>query len=426
VTREDRSRTTRLVRTCLLVVSVLSVASTASPDVVTDWNSLALDTIREANTPPPIASRTLAILHASMYDAVNGISRECEPYFVRGPVPASASPVAAASAAAHDVLTTLFPSASATFDLRHRTTLAQIADGPSKNKGIEWGESVAAQILLSRQGDNSTAIVPPPPGSEPGAWVPTPPAFAPYLLPQWGFVAPFAMPTSSFFRPLGPPSLASIRYAKDVNEVKSFGSATGSVRSDDQTTIALFWADGTGTETPPGHWNSIAATVALSRGNTLLQNARLFALLNIAMADAAICAWDAKYTYDFWRPITAIRNADADGNDLTTPDPLWEPLIATPPFPEYVSGHSTFSAAAAVVLARFYGTDDIQFTATSDVMPAPRAFPSFSAAANEAAASRLYGGIHFRSAIEDGLTSGTEIGEWVFAHLLQQGGNRSR
>src|SRR5262245_54954021 len=361
-----------------------------------------------------------------MYDAVNGISRDSEPYFVRGNVAASASRVAAASAAAHDVLTALFPSASASFDLRHTTTLGQIAEGPAKNKGIEWGESVAAQILLSRQGDNADAIVSPPPGTEPGAWVPTPPAFAPYLLPQWGFVAPFAMPTSSFFRPLGPPSLDRAKYANDLSEVKSFGSATLSARSEDQSTIALFWADGAGTETPPGHWNSIAATVALSRGNTLEQNARLFALLNLAMADAAICAWDAKYRYDFWRPITAIRNADADGNDVTSADPLWEPLIVTPPFPEYVSGHSTFSAAAAIVLARFYGTDDVQFTAGSDVMPSPRTFAGFSAAANEAAASRLYGGIHFRSAIEDGLTSGAEIGEWVFAHFLQQGASRSR
>ncbi|HEX7794742.1 MAG TPA: hypothetical protein VF456_10345, partial [Vicinamibacterales bacterium] len=244
MTREDRRRIIRLVRTCLLAASVLSLAATASPDVVTDWNSVALDTIRQAHTPPPIASRALAILHASMYDAVNGITRESEPYFVRSTVPASASPVAAASAAAHDVLTAMFPTASATFDLRHAATLAQIPDGPSKMKGIEWGESVAAQILLSRQGDNSDAIVSLPPGAEPGAWVPTPPAFASYLLPQWGFVAPFAMPTSSFFRPLGPPSLTSTKYANDVNEVKSFGSATGSARSDDQTTIALFWADG--------------------------------------------------------------------------------------------------------------------------------------------------------------------------------------
>src|SRR5262249_49544751 len=157
----------------------------------------------------------------------------------------------------------------------------------------------------------------------------------------------------------------------------------------------------------------------------LEQNARLFALLNIAMADAAICAWDAKYTYDFWRPVTAIRNADANG--LTTPDPSWEPLIATPPFPEYVSGHSTFSAAAAIVLARFLAPDNFPFTARRDVRPLPRTFASFSAAANEAAASRLYGGIHFRSAIEDGLSSGSEIGEWVFAHsLLQKKANRSR
>jgi hypothetical protein len=185
------------------------------------------------------------------------------------------------------------------------------------------------------------------------------------------------MPTSSFFRPPGPPLLGSAKYASDVNEVKSLGAAAATARSEEQTAMALCWSDGAGTETPPGHWNSIAGTVAMSLGNTLEQPPRLFALLNMAMADAAICAWDAKYTYDFWRPITAIQNGDADGNDLTTTDALWEPLIATPPFPEYVSGHSTFSAAAAIVLARFYGTDDVPFTAGSDVIPVPRASPAF-------------------------------------------------
>src|SRR5262245_47149401 len=219
--REAQNRTIHLIRPYLFAVGLLSFAAAASADVVTDWNGAALDAIRTAKTPPPLASRALAILHVSMFDAVNGISRAYEPYFVQSNVPASASQDAAASAAAHDVLVALFPSAAAMFDLRHAATLAGIADGPQKRAGIIWGESVAAQILLSRTSDNSDAIVSPPPGTEPGAWVPTPPGFAPYLLPQWRFVAPFAMPTSSFFRPLGPPSLDSAKYAAEVNEVKS-------------------------------------------------------------------------------------------------------------------------------------------------------------------------------------------------------------
>jgi membrane-associated phospholipid phosphatase len=235
------------------------------------------------------------------------------------------------------------------------------------------------------------------------------------------------MPTSAFFRPPGPPSLDSARYAAEFNEVKALGAAVGSTRTADQTLIALFWADGAGTETPPGHWNSIAQDVAAQFGNSLEQNARLFALLNIAMADAAICAWDAKYYFNFWRPVTAIRNADSDGNAETMSDAAWQSFIATPPFPDYVSGHSTFSAAAATVLARFYGSDDVTFSTGSDFLPnVVRQFTSFSAAAVEAGDSRVYGGIHFRSASEDGLAGGNKIGDWVYENFLQPKGNRSR
>ena len=227
------------------------------------------------------------------------------------------------------------------------------------------------------------------------------------------------MTASSQFRPPGPPVLSSARYAADVNEVKQLGAATNSARTAEQSQIAIFWADGAGTETPPGHWNSIAQEIAAAQGNTLEENARLFALLNLAMADAAICAWDAKYAFNFWRPVTAIRSADLDGNPDTEPDPNWRSFIATPPFPDYVSGHSTFSGAASVVLAKFYGSDDIAFTTGSDFLPGvQRSFNSFSAAAAEAADSRLYGGIHFRSANEDGLHGGIGIGQLVSEHFL--------
>jgi hypothetical protein len=406
--------------TCIGAINLASIIGIpANGDVVTDWNTAALNAIRAGNTAPPIASRSLAILHVSIYDAINGIARTHEPYLVQGIVPAGASREAAASTAAHEALITLFPAAVASFDALHAAILAAIPDGPHKRAGIVWGEFVANQILASRTNDGSDAIVPPPGGSGPGVWVPTPPAFAPYLLPQWGFVAPFGMSSSSQFRPPGPPSLDSEQYAADYNEVRELGAAVGSTRTEEQTLIALFWADGVGTETPPGHWNSIAQIIAAAQGNTLEENARLFALLDIAMADAAICAWDAKYTFHFWRPVTAINFAEPELN--------WASFIVTPPFPDYVSGHSTFSGAAATVLPLFYGTEDLPFTTGSDFLPGVyRSFPTCLDAAEEAAVSRLYGGIHFRSANEDGLQAGISIGEWTATHYLQPKGNPSR
>jgi hypothetical protein len=395
------------------------IGNPANADGVTDWNNAALDAIRAGHTAPPIASRSLAILHVSIYDAVNGITRTHEKYLVPSAVPASASEEAAASAAAHKALVNLFPANVSSFDTLYASILATIPNSPHKTAGIVWGEFVANQILTARTNDGSDAIVQPPGGSGPGMWVPTPPGFLPYLLPQWGFVVPFGMSSSSQFRPPGPPSLDSQQYAADYEEVKQLGAAVGSTRTPDQSEIALFWADGAGTETAPGHWNSIAQIIAAAQGNTLEENARLFALLNIAMADAAICAWDAKYTFDFWRPVTAIAFAE--------PQLHWMSFIVTPPFPDYTSGHSTISAAAATVLPLFYGTEDLPFTTGSDFLPGVfRSFSTCFDAAEEAAASRIYGGIHFRTASEDGLQAGTSIGEWTFAHYLLPKHNRSR
>ena len=404
-------------------IGVINLASVigipARADVVTDWNNAALDAIRAGNTAPPVASRSLAILHVSIYDAVNGIERTHEPYVVESAVQRSASRPAAASAAAHLALVNLFPSNASIFDALHAAILAAIPDSPHKRAGIVWGEFVANQILATRANDGSNAIVPPPGGSGPGVWIPTPPAFRPYLLPQWGFVVPFAMSSSSQFRPPGPPSLDSQQYAADYEEVKQLGALVGSTRTEDQTEIALFWADGAGTETPPGHWNSIAQIIAAARGNTLEENARLFALLDIALADAAICAWDAKYTFHFWRPVTAIAFAE--------PELDWMPLLVTPPFPEYTSGHSTFSGAGATVLPLFYGTENLPFTVGSDFLPGVyRSFSTPFDAAEEAGVSRIYGGIHFHSANVDGLQAGSSIGEWTVTHYLLPKGNHSR
>jgi hypothetical protein len=406
-----------------LALAVLS----AHADVITDWNTEALNAIRSAKTPPPKASRALAMLHASMYDAVNGVHPRYEAYAVSGNTPDATSKEAAAGVAAHVVLSSLFPTRAANLDAQLARTLDAVPRGPRKQMGIAWGQTVAQQILALRANDGSSAVIAPPSNTGPGFWEPTPAGFAAYLLPQWGFVTPFTMASSAQFRPPGPPALDSAKYAADYNEVKALGAAVGSTRTPDQSQIALFWADGGGTETPPGHWNSIAQSVALAQGNTLDENARLFALLNLAMADAAICAWDAKFTFDFWRPVTAIRKGDTDGNPATDPDATWSSFIATPPFPDYVSGHSTFSGAASFVLAAFYGTDDVSFTTGSDALPGvTRSFPSFSAAAAEAADSRLFGGIHFRAANEDGLEAGLNIGDWASRRYLLPKRSRNR
>jgi hypothetical protein len=409
------------------VLLTLGTAPSASADVVTSWNAAALAAIRASSAPPPVASRALAILHVSIYDAVNGISRRHEPYLVESLGPASASDIAAASEAAHRTLTVLFPAQTGQFTALHHTIIQAIKDGPQKASGLHWGGLVADQILTSRANDGSGAVVPAPVGTGAGAWEPTPPAFAPYLLAQWGHVAPFAIESSGALRPPGPSPLDSAQWAAEYNEVKALGAAAGSTRTAEQSQIARFWADGAGTETPPGHWNHIAQDVAMAQGNTLEQNARLFALLNLALADAAICAWDAKYAFNFWRPVTAIRFGDTDGNDDTDGDPLWSSFIPTPPFPDYISGHSTFSGAASRVLARFYGRDDIAFVTGSDALPGvTRSFAGFAAAAAEAGVSRIYGGIHYGSANQDGLAAGAAVGDFTFENFLQPKGNRRR
>ena len=401
-------------------LTMVSAASVTRADIVTDWNDAALQAIRENRTTPPSASRALAMLHLAMYEAINGLERTHEPYRIRY-VPESASKQAAASAAARKVLSSLFPTNTPPFTALHTSVLSRVPRGKRKTIGIAWGNLVAERLLASRAGDGVTNVVAAPVGTNVGSWVPTPPGFAAWLLPQWATVVPFAMEECAQFRPAGPPALDSERWANDFNDVKAFGAAQGSTRTPDQSQIAQFWADGAGTETPPGHWNHIAQDVAAAVGNTLEENARLFALLNMAMADAAICAWDAKYTYNNWRPVTAIRNADLDGNDLTLSDTNWTSFIGTPPFPDYVSGHSTFSGAAATVLALFYGTDEVPFTTGSDFLPGvTRSFTSFSQAADEAARSRVYGGIHFQFASDDGLTAGMGIGEWAFNNYLRR------
>ncbi len=402
-------------RVWLSIAFLACLMASANADVVVDWNNQLLEAIRAGSVPPPRASRAMAMTHLAIYDAVNSIDDTHSPYVVNLNVPIGTSREAAASQAAHDVLTALFPSQAASFSSALSTSLASVADGPAKSDGVVLGSQVAATILAMRANDHSTDVVNYTPSGLVGDWKPTPSGFAPALLPNWPNVAPFAMTSGSQFRSVGgPPNLTSPEYAAALNEVKEIGSATSATRTAEQTSIAKFWADGAGTATPPGHWNRIAQDVAEAKGNTISENARMFALLNVASADAAIACWDNKYAFDFWRPVTAIREADQDGNDATTADANWTPLIPTPPFPTYTSGHSTFSGAAATVLARFFGTDEVNFTSSSEGFLEPdRSFTSFSGAANEAALSRLYGGIHFSFDNQDGLDAGVDLGNYV-------------
>lgn len=404
---------------CVVCVLLLSTSAIRA-DVIFDWNNVALNTIRQSNTSPPVASRALAMMHSAMFDAVNSVDLTCQAYHSNQSAAPGSSAEAAAAQAARDVLASIYPTQTSVFNAALANSLASVSDGASKTNGVVLGHAVANDIVQWRANDGSSNVVPYTPSTDPGKWRPTPPAFQPALLPGWGKVTTFAMTQGSQFRGSGPPPLSSAAYAADFNETKSLGALNSVTRTADQTQIALFWSDGGGTATPPGHWNEIAQVVATQKGNTLAQNARLFALLNISMADAAICAWDDKYAYNAWRPITAIQLADPSVNPDTLPDINWKPLLATPPFPEYMSGHSTFSGAAAETLAQFYGTDNIAFTIGSDGMPGSlRGFDSFSQAADEAGRSRIYGGIHFEFSDQSAIACGRQISDFAFQNNLQ-------
>lgn len=416
--RSDRRRS--LLLTATPVAETLELRQLLSSDPVLDWNGTMLEAIRVDSTPPPAASRAMAIVHTAIFDAVNSISREYEPYLTRVVVHPRASQDAAVAGAAHQALVALFPAQKTTFDAKLTESLAAIPDGKSEDDGVAAGKAVADQILLHRLNDGSADSVTWVPGTQPGEWVPTPPGFAPGLLPQWPDVDLWAVDSVDRYVPGPPPKLTSAKYAKDLNQVQKIGSATSTVRTADQTAIAQFWANGAGTSTPPGHWNQIAGIVAEQRDLSVGENARLFALLNLALADSAIVCWSAKYDYDLWRPVTAIREADTDGNPRTQPDPQWSSLLVTPPFPSYSSGHSTFSGAAAAVLKAYFRTDRVQFVAPSETAGvADRAFSSFREAAEESGISRIYGGIHYQFDNISGLKSGRKIGEFVSRRLLK-------
>lgn len=384
------------------------------PDVVTVWNRTMIDALETAKTPPPQAMRIGAVVQSSVFDALNGIERRYTPIHVQPAAAPGASREAAVVEAAYEALVTLFPPQKATFDAQLAASLAPIGGGgndQSVERGLAWGRQVADEILAWRSGDGIAAVLPPyVAGNQPGDWQPTPPGFGTQpLFRQFASMTPWAMTSPSQFLPSGPPALTSARYTRDFDEVKTTGSASSAGRTAVQTQTALFWNG----DTPVAIWDRVADELAVANHLTLTDNARLLARENVSMADAVIAIWNAKNTFNRWRPITAIRQAGTDGNPDTAPDPAWTPLIVTPVHQEYPSGHSGVSDAGATTLALFYG-DETTFSLTSIGLPGVvHDFTSFSSAVAEVVDARVLAGIHFRFSCDDAVLMGTGIADFV-------------
>ncbi len=414
-------KSTRLVALALLLL-MAPLGRALAGNAVLDWNLVALDATRLARNPPPHSALYLATFHIAIFDAVNGITRTHQGWLVNDPAPAGADMDAAIAGAANTVLNSLWtwtnpkPLADA-----YKKALDAIPDGQAKVDGLAWGKKVAEAVLAKRADSGYNKPVPGKYSStEPGKWRETPAAFRPPTLPFWGKVTPFVITSQSQFRAPPPYTIGSKEYADEIAYVNKVGARDGADRTEYQTLTTPFWSDDLGTATPPGHWNVIAERIAKARNLSVPDAARLFALLNIAEADAAITVWETKFYYSTWRPETAIREMDAKINPNAAPNPDFIPNLASPSFPAYISGHSAFSAAAATTLALFFGTDDISFSIGSDGLPGVvHTFAKLSDAQREAGMSRVFGGIHTMSDNLEGQKAGTAVANWVFSHALQ-------
>lgn len=393
-------------------------APTARLPIVKDWSVLVLSVIRTAGLPPPKVARALAMIHIAAFEAGNSIDQRYLPYQAYIPMQAAQASVEAAVAqAAHDVLVALIPSASTAARALLNTHLAALPMGLAQAEGVRLGSAAAAQMLASRADDGAAVAGSYTVAPDVYIWRPTLPAFAAAVLPAWGDVKPFGRAS---FVDIGTPGLvplASPRYLAEWNEVRLLGSATSAARTVSQTNSARMWAAGGGTVTPPGLWMQVSQSAVETLQLGTLEAARLFAVVAASLANAGIECWHVKYTHSGWRPITAIREAASDGLNSTTGDPSWLPLLNTPPFPGFTSGHSTFSAAAAAALSGVLGTDRLDFSLTSEGVTL--SFRSFSEAAEDAGRSRIYGGIHFQADNEFGSAAGRAIGAWQAANMAQ-------
>jgi PAP2 superfamily len=416
-----------MVRTFALIVMLgllaslqVDDASAQSVNQVLQWNRTLLVIVRTPGAQPATVhpTRSFAIMHAAIYDAVNAIDGAHTPYLVHfTDVSRSASQDAAAAVAAHEVLVTLYPPFQTQLDAQLLQVLAQIPEGADKAQGISIGHAVADRILALRSNDGADAQpIPFVFGNAPGDYQSTPPNFP--KQPQfthWSRVTPFALERADQFRPGPPPALTSDTYSDAFNEVKALGIVNSTASSADEALTGRFWNGAI-----QNYWNEITQTAALAHDLTTARSARLFALLNLTLADGVIAFYDAKYTYDFWRPVTAIRAADTDNNPETLADPNWLPeVINTAPDPSYPGAHAVISAGAAAVLISVLEKDELDFNVTSEVMPGvERSFERLSAAAEEATLSRIFAGAHFRFDLTAGQRLGRDVADFVVDNLL--------
>jgi hypothetical protein len=406
----------------VLAISGLTNAHAADP--VAAWNQISENAVKVAGHPPPVAALDFAIVHLAIYDAVESIDGRFEAYYTRVPG-ATGSLSAAAAKAGHDTLVGLFPGQSGALDLAYADFLAANGVDPL-DPGTAVGALAAANILALRANDGRFPLNPPPylGNTAIGQWRPTPsllpgtpPSLAPGLTPWVATVRPFALDSDTQFRVAPPPDLTSDRWADDYNETKTVGSLTSTTRTAEQTEIGYFWAD-----SGPVLWQNALRDISNSYLKDTGDSARMYALAEAAMADAQIACWDSKYFYNFWRPITAIRLGDQDGNPATTVDPEWQPLIDTPNFPEYPSGHADISAAVSHMLQLFFSRDELTFQMTTTNALAPqktRSFARFSQAEQEVIDARVYVGIHYRHSDVVAAAQGRRVANWVFRHALR-------
>jgi len=411
---------------CLLGLLLFAAAgkTVAAPgdNAVLQWNTEALNATRIARYPVQIAAFHLATFHAAVHDAIVGITGTSAPWQPAPPAPAGALPEAAAAGAAHTVLRALWgPSTDLrSVDLALERALGALPAGEGRDRGLADGRAAAERVLAVRA---KTGWSEPARGSfsskEPGKWREAPPDFRPAAFPQFVEVTPFVLQSASQFRSPPPTAVDSRQHAEELAEVARVGAREGADRTDDQTLTSIFWSGGPGTVSPAGQWNLIAQTLTRQAALSLSESARLFALLNFATADAAIACWDTKYHYRTWRPETAIRELTAAVNPPHRPKPDFLPAMITPPHPDYVAGHSSYAGAAARLLARVLGTDAVPFDATAKGVPGViRHFTKLSDASREVSMSRVFGGIHTRSASIGGEELGRNVADWVFEHAL--------
>ena len=408
----------RFRRICVIAAAIaaLSFPGVARADTVTDWDAYAGNALAvTARQSPTTASLHMAMVRGAMYDAVNGIDRSYRPYLVLPAAQPWDSMDAAAATAAYRVLLSIVPGQESVLEPLYEASLAAVADGPAKVGGIAAGEAAAAAMIAARSSDGRFGSFRFTPGFTPGAWRPDLPFFASDPFAWIAYVKPFLVESPSQFRSDGPNALASHAYAAEFAEVKAVGARNSATRTADQTEQALYWGAEHGTLL----WGRIIRTIVTDQGLSLPENARLYAMVGLAGADANINCWNDKAFWSFWRPITAIRLADTDGNPATNADPAWEPLLATPPFPDHPSGHSCGSGAIVASLQNFFGTDKVAFTAFGAGSGTTRSYTRLSQTIKEIIDARIYAGIHFRAADEQGAIIGKKAAHWAEKHYFQ-------